>query len=70
MCIRDREYSAFSTYDKSYSVREWPLMFREPVKEELTQFLDALRNNTPVPISGEDGLAVLKVFERIFDRPE
>jgi predicted dehydrogenase len=65
-----KEYSAFSTYDKSYSVREWPLMFREPVKEELTQFLDALRNNTPVPITGEDGLAVLKVFDRIFDRPE
>ena len=62
-----REYSAFSTYDKSYSVREWPLMFREPVKEELNQFLGAIRNNTPVPITGEDGLEVLKVFERIFD---
>lgn len=62
-----KEYSAFSTYDKSYSVREWPLMFREPVKEELTQFLNALRNSTPVPITGEDGLEVLKTFERIFD---
>ena len=61
-----KEYSAFSTYDKSYSVREWPLMFREPVKEELTQFLNALRNNTPVPISGEDGLEVLKTFDKIF----
>jgi predicted dehydrogenase len=62
-----KEYSAFSTYDKSYSVREWPLMFREPVKSELTAFLDALRNHTPVPITGEDGLEVLKTFERIFD---
>ncbi|WFS63562.1 Gfo/Idh/MocA family oxidoreductase [Pseudodesulfovibrio thermohalotolerans] len=62
-----KEYSAFSTYDKSYSVREWPLMFREPVKAELTAFLDALRNGTPVPITGEDGLEVLKTFERIFD---
>jgi len=62
-----KEYSAFSAYDKSYSVREWPLMFREPVKEELTQFLTALRNGTPVPISGEDGLEVLKTFDRIFD---
>ncbi|BDQ38928.1 dehydrogenase [Pseudodesulfovibrio nedwellii] len=62
-----KEYSAFSTYDKSYSVREWPLMFREPVKEELTQFLTALRNGTPVPITGEDGLEVLKTFDRIFD---
>jgi len=62
-----KEYSAFSTYDKSYSVREWPLMFREPVKEELTQFLDALRNGTTPPITGEDGLEVLKTFDRIFD---
>lgn len=62
-----KEYSAFSTYDKSYSVREWPLMFREPVKEELTQFLGAIRSNTQVPITGEDGLEVLKVFDRIFE---
>ena len=61
-----KEYSAFSTYDKSYSVREWPLMFREPVKEELNQFLAALRNQTPVPITGEDGLEVLKTFDKIF----
>jgi len=61
-----KEYSAFSTYDKSYSVREWPLMFREPVKEELNQFLAALRDGTPVPITGEDGLEVLKTFELIF----
>ena len=61
-----KEYSAFSAYDKSYSVREWPLMFREPVKEELTQFLNALRNGTPAPITGEDGLEVLKAFDRIF----
>lgn len=61
-----KEYSAFSTYDKSYSVREWPLMFREPVKEELNQFLDALRSGTPVPITGEDGLEVLKTFDKIF----
>ncbi|QGY40168.1 gfo/Idh/MocA family oxidoreductase [Pseudodesulfovibrio cashew] len=60
-----KEYSAFSTYDKSYSVREWPLMFREPVKEELTQFLNALRNGTEVPIPGSDGLEVLNIFERI-----
>jgi len=61
-----KEYSAFSAYDKSYSVREWPLMFREPVKEELTQFLTALRQGAPVPITGEDGLEVLKTFDKIF----
>jgi len=61
-----REYSQFSTYDKSYSVREWPMVYREPVKEELTHFLRAVREKTPVPITGEDGLAVLEVIERIF----
>jgi predicted dehydrogenase len=58
-----REYSEFSTYDQSYSVREWPLIFREPVKEELTLFLKALREGTEVPITGRDGLEVLKTFE-------
>ena len=61
-----KEYSQFSTYDKSYSVREWPMVYREPVKEELTAFLKAVRDKTPVPISGEDGLEVLKIIERIF----
>ena len=42
-------------------------MFREPVKEELTQFLAAIRTGGAVPITGEDGLEVLKVFERIFE---
>lgn len=60
-----REFSEFSTYDQSYSVREWPLIFREPVKEELTQFIDAVRNGGKVSISGEDGLEVLKTFELI-----
>ncbi|MBU1230413.1 MAG: Gfo/Idh/MocA family oxidoreductase [Proteobacteria bacterium] len=61
-----KEYSQFSTYDKSYSVREWPMVYREPVKEELTAFLAAVRHKTPAPITGEDGLEVLKVIERIF----
>lgn len=63
-----REYSEFSTYDQSFSVREWPLIFREPVKEELIQFIDALRNGGQVPITGEDGLEVLKVIEHILER--
>ncbi len=62
-----KEYSAFSTYDAAYSVREWPLMFREPVKSELTDFLTALREGKPMPITGEDGLRVLEAFERIFE---
>jgi len=61
-----KEFSQFSTYDKSYSVREWPMVYREPVKEELTAFLKAVRDKTPTPITGEDGLEVLKVIEKIF----
>ncbi|MCM0756760.1 Gfo/Idh/MocA family oxidoreductase [Desulfovibrio aminophilus] len=60
-----KEFSQFSTYDKSYSVREWPLIYREPVKEELNQFLRAVREGTPVPISGDDGLVVLKTIEKV-----
>lgn len=63
-----REYSEFSTYDQSYSVREWPLIFREPVKEELTLFLKALREGTEVPITGRDGLEVLKTFEIVLEK--
>ncbi|GAB7023533.1 Gfo/Idh/MocA family protein [Salidesulfovibrio brasiliensis] len=61
-----KEYSAFSTYDKSYSVREWPLVYREPVRSELTAFLKAVKEGTETPITGEDGLEVLKTFDRIF----
>ncbi|MEF2145291.1 MAG: Gfo/Idh/MocA family oxidoreductase [Desulfovibrionaceae bacterium] len=62
-----KEYSSFSSYDKSYSIREWPLIYREPVKEELKDFLGAVRGGTPAPIRGEDGLAVLETFDRIFE---
>ncbi len=61
-----KEYSGFEDYNSSYAVREWPLVYSEPVKEELTAFLAALREGKPVPISGEDGLEVLKCFDRIF----
>jgi len=60
-----REFSPFSNEDKTYSVREWPAVHREQMREELTQFLAAVRDKTPVPITGEDGLEVLKVIERI-----
>ncbi|WP_018125494.1 Gfo/Idh/MocA family oxidoreductase [Desulfovibrio oxyclinae] len=61
-----KEYSAFSTYDKSYSVREWPLVYKEPVRAELNAFLGAIKEGKPMPISGEDGLEVLRTFDRIF----
>jgi predicted dehydrogenase len=61
-----KEYSGFSDYQSSYAVREWPLVYSEPVKEELKAFLGALKSGAEVPITGEDGLKVLECFDRIF----
>jgi myo-inositol 2-dehydrogenase/D-chiro-inositol 1-dehydrogenase len=33
----------------------------EPLKAELAAFLKSVRNGTPVPVSGEDGLAALRL---------
>ena len=33
----------------------------EPLKAELQAFLQAILNDTPVPVSGEDGLAALNL---------
>jgi predicted dehydrogenase len=41
-------------------------MPREQMREELTQFLKCVREKTPAPITGEDGLEVLRVIEKIF----
>lgn len=60
-----KEYSHFETYEKSYSVREWPVMYREPIPMELDHFLDCVREGTPPLITGEDGRIVLEVIERL-----
>ena len=60
-----KAYSKFEGYDAHYSIKEWPVMFREPVVEELKAFLDAVRSGAPVPISAEDGLKVLETIERL-----
>lgn len=60
-----KEYSNFVRYDQSYSVREWPIVYREPVRQELKQFLTSVREGASVPISGEDGLYVLETIERL-----
>ena len=33
----------------------------EPLKAELQAFLKAIQDGNPVPVSGEDGLAALKI---------
>ncbi len=65
-----REYSPVCGTQSSYTVREWPAVKREQMREELTQFLAAVRTKTPPPITGEDGLIVLQAIEKIFDTCE
>lgn len=61
-----REYGPFDAVAKTYTVKELPVMQREQMREELTQFLAAVRDKTPLPITGEDGLEVLRIIELIF----
>ena len=60
-----KEYSGYSRPGPTYQVREWYPTYKEPIKEELTQFLSAVRGEQASPIPGEDGLYVLTVIERI-----
>lgn len=60
-----KEYSRFETYDTSYNVREWPVVYREPVREELKAFIGAVQEGLTMPITGEDGLYVLETIERL-----
>jgi UDP-N-acetylglucosamine 3-dehydrogenase len=59
------EYSRPEGQSANYSVRECFVAYREPIREELTSFLAALRDGASMPISGEDGLYVLETIERI-----
>lgn len=58
-----KAYSKFEGYDAHYSIKEWPVMYREPARSELSAFLEGVRNDTPMPISGLDGLKVLETIE-------
>lgn len=60
-----KAYSRFQDYNDHYTIKEWPVLYREPVRSELTAFLGALRQGTPMPISGQDGLVVLETIERL-----
>ncbi len=39
----------------------YPIQRYEPLRAELETFADAVQNHTPVPVSGEDGLAALRL---------
>lgn len=52
---------------ESISIRPLPVKKEEPLKLELASFLDDLRANAPVAVSGEDGLQALKLSWQILD---
>ncbi len=39
----------------------YPIQRYEPLKAELEAFAEAVLNDTPAPVSGEDGLAALQL---------
>lgn len=43
----------------------FPLDRYEPLRAELEAFLSAIRNNEPMPISGEDGLEALRIAQAL-----
>lgn len=59
----DQKVATYSGYiaNDSYLVKEISVPFGEPLKNELNSFLNCIRNNTPPPVSGNDGLRALEV---------
>lgn len=47
--------------DGSYSMRHLPVAYAEPLRTELTRFLDAVRIGGNPPVSGEEGVASLEI---------
>jgi len=58
---RVTEYSLYSE-NESYLVRDIKVPYGEPLKLEISAFLDSIRHDSPPPITGEDGLRVLEVL--------
>jgi len=55
------EYTRFSD-NESYLVRSIKVPYGEPLKLEIEAFLSSIKNDTPPPITGNDGLRVLEVL--------
>ena len=62
-------WSALSTLKgvSEGSMIRFPLQRYEPLKAELGAFLQAVQDDNPVPVTGEDGLAALKVALALVD---
>lgn len=57
------EYESYRE-DGSYIVRELPVPYGEPLELELGAFLNAVKNDEPPPVSGEDGQKALEIALR------
>jgi UDP-N-acetylglucosamine 3-dehydrogenase len=58
----DRKISEFETLNNGdYIVREIPVPYGEPLQLELRAFVKSVSENIKPPVTGEDGLAALKV---------
>ncbi len=62
------EYKRFSD-NESYLVRNIKVPYGEPLKLEIEAFVDSIRNDTPPPITGDDGLRVLEVLAECATEP-
>jgi predicted dehydrogenase len=50
--------------DGSYSMRHLSVGYAEPLRSELIAFVDAVRNGTEPPVTGEEGVASLEIAIR------
>ncbi|MGZ9059997.1 MAG: Gfo/Idh/MocA family oxidoreductase [Burkholderiaceae bacterium] len=56
--------------DGSYSMRHLSVGHAEPLRAELTAFIDALRSGDAPPVTGEEGVASLEIATRcLIERP-
>src|SRR5262249_26322926 len=53
--------------DGSYSMRHLSVGHAEPLRAELTAFIDAIRGNARAAVSGEQGVARLAIATRCLD---
>ncbi|MFT0859698.1 Gfo/Idh/MocA family oxidoreductase [Ancylobacter sp. G4_0304] len=56
--------------DGSYSMRHLPVAYAEPLRVELTHFLQAIRGEKPPAVSGEDGVISIATAIRCLEGPE
>ncbi|MCK0209165.1 Gfo/Idh/MocA family oxidoreductase [Starkeya koreensis] len=56
--------------DGSYSMRHLPVAYAEPLRLELTRFLEAVRGERAPAVTGEDGVAAIATAMRCLATPE